>query len=313
MTPINKILAGVLGLQLLAAAAVWMPRDPGVAPPRTLVALKAAEVTQIQVTGRTTPDLKDPPKPVVLEKRGEQWVLPSLGGYPADPTKVDELLAHFAEVQVRSPVATTPASHVALNVAEDQFTRRVEWSTPAGSTTLWVGAGQGQTAHLRKSGESEVFSTRAFTAWSLADQDRRYFDTQYIKVELDDLSSFSLRNAQGDYTLLRAEGAWTPPAGFALTEPAEADALARSLLNVRLHEPVGQEVKPEYGLDGSVRVSWTQGSGDQSAARSYVVGAKADSYRYVKADDSPWVVKVTESTIVRSVESDFKFLVAAPE
>jgi hypothetical protein len=62
------------------------------------------------------------------------------------------------------------------------------------------------------------------------------------------------------------------------------------------------------GLDGTTSVRWTREADGQSEAGGYVVGALVDGKRYVKADDQPWVIQVTDSSIKRAVETTFDFV-----
>ncbi len=313
MTPINKLLVGALVLQLGLAAVTWMPTSSGPSSV-TLVDFGADAITHLEIVPRTTPEMESPPRSIVLDKEGDTWLISSASDYPADPDRVQPVLDQLGEVVVHSPIGTTAGAHAALQVADDQFTRRVTVSAGPESKTLFLGAATGASMQVRPEGEAEVYQLRGVTAWSIPDTPRRFFDTAYVKVPVDSITDLRIKNPQGDHTLIRMGGAWSSEE---LEDPSnlqqgEADAIARSLLSLRMSGPAGREVKPEYGLDGSVRVEFTVIEGESTVLRGYTVGARAsEAKRYVKADDSEWVVEVLESAVIRALETDFKFLEVA--
>ncbi|MFT4623346.1 MAG: hypothetical protein ACI8PZ_002002 [Myxococcota bacterium] len=315
MIPVNKALMGILAVQIGLAVFTWLPGGDSAPPAVTLVDYGADAITRLEIVGRMAPDMDAPPDPIVLEKSGESWSLTSSGGFPAKTDAVQSVLDGLGEVTVRAPIGTTAGAHAALQVAEDQFTRKITLGTPDASTTLFLGAATGASMQVRRDGEAEVYQLRGVTAWSVPDSQRRFYDTDYVKGSLNSVTSLRIKNAQGDHTLVRMGGAWSSEE---LENPSdlnadEADALARTLLSVRISEPVGKQVLPEHGLDGTVRVEFTALEEDVTAARGYTVGALIDDgKRYVKSDDSEWVVAVLDSNVVRAVETDFKFLEGAP-
>ncbi len=315
MTPLNKVLAGALFAQVALGAITWWPRGGAVSEPTILLDVDPQTVTHLEIVGRTTLDMEDAPEPVILDKVGDDWKITSLSGFPAKAEEVDKVLESLSEIEVRSPIGTTASSHVTLQVADDAFTRHVKLDAADAKHDLYLGAASGTAMHVRTAGQDEVYVLRGVTAWSIADQARRYYDTEYVRPELETVTSFRIKNAQGDYTLTKAGDAWRCDT---LEDPSaldndEAAALASSLLNIRIHDPVSTEVTPAHGLDGTVRVEWTVAANDTTTSHGYTVGVFDDESKYtIKADDSAWVVRVNESSVKRAVETDFAFLKGAP-
>ena len=312
MTPINKILSGVLALQVVVAAITWVPRGSGPSEPSPLMTASAADITRITIVGRTSPELEDEPDQVTLSRAEAGWSIEDLGGYPADVSKVDEVLESLASLVGRSPTATTVASHYSLQVADDTFTRKITLTTAEGEQVLYIGAATGSGLHVRDGKSEDVYTTRGVSAWSIADQDRRYFDTKYLVHTADQIDSFRVKNLQGDHTLIKVGDAWQEEGALdpAAIEASEAASLVRTLMNLRVDTPTSAEPLPEHGLGGSVRVEWTVTEDETTTSHGYTVGApSSEGKRYVRSDaDGAWVIEVLDSTVARAVDTEFAFL-----
>lgn len=312
MTKTNTWLAGIFVAQLGALAVVWSsPATTDAEAERPLVAFNMATVKRVTITGRTTLDEASPPEPVTLAREGETWRIESVGGYPAQADKVDEVLSTLRGVRVRNPIGTSQGSHIGLGVADDAFTRRLTLAGPEGDTTLYLGAASGSAMHLRVAGDDRVYLHRGESAWSIGDQNNRYFDPIYLEADPESVDQLTVSNATGEHSMTRGEDGWRglereTPQGV---EQGEADALARSLLTVRMMEPVTREVTAAHGLDAGSRVSWTVVGDTTTRVEGYTIGAQADDqHHYVKSDASDWVVKVLSSSVSRALETDFSFL-----
>jgi len=311
MTTLNKILAGTLVVQVALGAFMWMPEAETQTETHALASIDADTVTRIEIVGRTSPTDEEAPTPVVLEKDGVHWKIASEKGYPAKADSVDKVLETLGELQGRSPIATTAASHANLEVADTQFTRRVKVTAGGTDTELFLGAASGQAANVRLAGTDDVYQVRGASAWGIGDSSRRFWEPSYVKVDKDDIDSMAIRNAQGAHSFARAEGAWSLPEGApegASVDGKELDSLAGMLLNVRLAEVVGTEVLPAFGLSDGARVEWTITENEQTTTFGYSVGAVVDTHRYVKADHLDFVVKVLDSGVKRAAETDFAFV-----
>lgn len=309
MTRLHQGLALALVAQAGLAAMTWrttVGSEP--TPLHAVFAVDPSTVTAFAVTGRSTADKIA--VPVKLEKQGEGWVISSAHGFPADTTKVTELLDKVKDIQARDPIATRAAAHRDLEVADDTFTRKLELTVGADVRALFLGASKGQVVNVRIPGTDDVFAARGLTAYTLPDAARRFWKPEYVDLKADDLSTWTLTNPNGTATLHRADGQWSMPdlpPGHSLVT-AEVDALARMLLTVRIADVAGTAATPDMGLDGSTVVRWTREVDGQSEAGGYVVGALVDGKRYLKADDRPWIVQVADSGIKRAVETKFDFI-----
>ena len=291
MSRTNQILAVALLIQ--AGLAVFMlsgTTGRASTDANVMLDLSADDITELVIEAKPRSDGKVLP-PLDLKKQGDGWVVASAGGYPAKIEKIKELTTKLATLKVREPIATNAANHNALNVGEQSFAKKVKIVAGQTSKSLIVGSAKGSSIHARFADQDNVYLARGLSAFALSERPTTYVDTQYVKV--DDASAITVTNPGGTIHISKAEGGH-----YVVQElPADADvddsrvkSFVNSATNVQLAEPVGKEIKPEYGLDGSTKVEITAGE----KTVSYVIGALKDEKFYVKADNSDFVVLVSK-------------------
>ncbi len=327
---INRGLAGALAAQVGLAAVAWWPSAPERHDLHPMVTLSADAVSAVTITGRT--DETAAPDPLVLEKTNSGWQIASAGGYPADGEKVSTLLETLGSLQVRRPIATDAVHHGALDVAEEDFTRRVEIA--AGERqTLYMGAAQGSQVHLRAEGEDDVYSARGTTAWSVGDTASRYFEPELVAVDAETVTRIGVENAQGAFALVRDADGWafegpdestseetlpsqTPTDQMTTPEPADDEAvetLVKALVRLRATAPASGERLSGHGLDVGTHVTWTVSGEDSTETGGYRIGALVDGKHYAAVDGRPEVAQVAEYSVKRALEVTSEELQAAAD
>jgi len=120
----NLLLIVVLALQLLILGfqAYRTTGQTAEVTPLVIDGFEASEVSQITI-------IDDQGNQLVLARAGDGWVLPEKGDYPALAANVDELLKSIVGLETRRLVTRTEASHKRLQVAEDDFARRITLQT----------------------------------------------------------------------------------------------------------------------------------------------------------------------------------------
>lgn len=303
MTPTNKILAALLVAQAVLLAVTWssdIGRAGDVETTTLFGDATAADVTAITIQSRGKDAVPKrpgeperaavPPKIVQLARRGDAWVVPGADDFPAEASKVDEVIGKLVGATHREPVATSAASHNALSVGEATYDKKVTVTVDGETRTLYVGGAKGQSVHARFDGDDTVYLARGVSAWGLADSIDTYIDTAYVDVA--EPTRIEATNAQGTITLDKDDtGAWRvaelrPDANVDDSRIRSYVGAARVL---RIVEPVGKTSKPEYGLDDP-EATVTLSAGDETVR--YVVGAEDGDARYVKADGRDYIVRV---------------------
>lgn len=296
MTPIHRILGGLLLAQVALGVATWWPSGAASEKAHALFSVPRDQVTALTVVG--------PPKegkeaaPVRLEKDQGAWVVASLGGYPADETKVSELLDKVVDVQVREPVASRSVNHNALKVGEKDYARRVTVTAGGQSTELVLGTASSNAANVRLASADDVFQVRGFSVYSIGDTDKRYYDPVYLSLAPESVRSFTVANGTTLVQLDKQGEDWMSPdlPPGARIDGEKVTKFLKKFASVRMTDPVGREVLPEFGLDGAVAFRWAAEEEGQSTSGALRIGATVDGQVFAKRDDSPWVVKIREGS-----------------
>jgi len=297
MSQTNKILGGGAALQLVLVAAVWWPRAETTHEAQPLIGLASDAIDRIEVLG--TPDDDGTATTVDLRKDGARWAVASAHDYPADPTKVDELVEKLTGIEIRSPTATQATSHASLNVG-DNYARKVVLHAGANAETILIGAASGSALHVRRDGEDDVYTARGFTAFSISDQAQRYWDSDLLGLDFETVDSLTVTNPNGSFTLEKGAEGWSAAGEAFAMDSTEIDGLARRLTNLRISEVVGEGTLPD--LTGALRVEWTATVDEQTVQGGLTIGATADNQTNVLVDGDRWAVKVSSASVERWTE-----------
>jgi len=290
-----RALTVLAGVQVLLVVLTWWPGG-GPAEARPLIPLASTEIDAVRVERKGSDD------PLVLERSETGWAIPSAGGYPAQESKVDELLAKLLDVRVRTPIATRATSHDALQVGDDEWGRKVTLTSGEGepeSVTVVVGASARSGVHLRLADSDEVYLVTGLSEWGISDRPAGYYEPQYVDLAPEAVVAFSLENEHGAVALTKVDDAWTlaDAAEGERVDQSAVEALVRDASRIRISKPVGREIDPAFGLEEGVHVAWSLEADDATVAGGYRVGSEVDNLAYVKRDDSPFVVQTSASTL----------------
>ena len=292
MTRTHRILTAALALQVVLALAVFilplLTSATGASAP-LLGALTAADITGLSVVDADG-------NSVDLAKKDGAWVVPGADDYPADTSKIEAFLGRVVGIQTNPLVTRTSASHRQLQVAGDDFQRRLILTLGDGSVrTLFLGTSSAGGGHIRLDGQDEVYLARGLNSFEAGAQVSSWIDTQYFSIAQDTLTAVKIENANGTLEFEKdASGNWTMK-GLARGEefnPNNFTTLLTRLSSLSMSRPLGKAAKPEYGLDAP------------SAVVTVVAGEKTYTLRVGAKDE-------TDNTYVLG-SSESAFIVRAP-
>jgi hypothetical protein len=314
MTSLQKILATVLVLQVVLAGVVfWTQRPVSVESGPLLVDFDPEKVTAVKIENGEGDRVE-------LAKLDGDWVLSSGGDYPADQEAVTTLLDKLAAIQTDRLVTRTSDSHKRLQVAADDFNRRVELALDGGSTVdiLFGSSPNARSIHVRLADESDVFLTGELFTSDVNAVASIWIDPTYVNLDQAQISAVTLENANGTFELQKTDDEWTL-LGLAEGEefdPAGLNTLLAQLANTRMTAPLGTEQQADYGLDDPLAFLTVTVQEDAGAARSYTLAIGAhdpasDTY-VAKWSGSDYYVSIARFTGNRFIEVTRDSFIAAP-
>lgn len=296
MTRTQTILTGAAAVQLALTAVMWWPRTERAAEPTDLVALPGA-LDRIAIHGRRQAGEPDPGVKVELKKVDGNWVVANAHDYPADATKVQELVDHLEHVMVRAPVTRQPASHASLNVADADHARTVDLGSGEHTVSLVLGAASGSAVNVRRAGEPEVYGVRGWTVWSLGEQPSRYWDGKLLTVDPATIDTLTVTRPDATLTFEKDASGWSAAGQEVALDQAEVDALVQRLSSLRVADVVGTD--PGDRFASATRVEWTTTADGANARGAFEIGAADAGNHAVRVEGSRWVVMVPTTSVSR--------------
>jgi hypothetical protein len=301
-------LALLLAVQLLLAVGLSRtgPDLTASAERAPLLSLERAAVDRIRLEGPED-------AAVTLRRADDAWTLTELDGFPADTTKVDQLLARLTELQGGIPAATSAAARVRFRVAEDDFERRIHlYSGEETLATLYLGSSPGMGQIHARAGASDVIQVVKLAAFDIPVKADDWIDRLMLRVSRQRIAAIELDGLRieraADAAAAEAGDQPAPhwqAAGLAEGEQLDqqaADTLAERLSELSIGAVLGREAKAEYGLsDPALELSVTAAGGEPV---SYRIGRSADGQQFtLQASSRPEYFRVPSYTAEQLLEA----------
>ncbi len=311
----NLLLLALVVIQAgLAAFMLWPRSTVGEAGVPLLGELEASAISGLTIV--------EGAQEIGFEKAGSDWAVAGTGGFLTNEdsdgvNKVAAALEKLVAIDGNRLVTKTPSSHKRLQVAEDDFVRKVTVSTAEGDQTLYIGSSAGSGAtHVRLDGSDEAYLTNEISSFEFSTTATSWIDTQYFSLASDEVTAFTLENGNGTFVFEREDadaegtpGSWllVDLAADEALDQAKVDTLVNQATNLRMTKPVSKEEDPAYGLDNAVAtVTFTvqeTGEDAEPAPQTVVLrvggtpageGEAASTDTYAKASNAEFVVLISE-------------------
>ncbi|MCY4147233.1 MAG: DUF4340 domain-containing protein [Chloroflexi bacterium] len=242
----NILLASLLVAQvmLLALLAVTSGGAESRAIEPLVGGISASETQRMTIAA-------SPDDAVTFARGAAGWALPDADDFPVDGDKADEILDKLLALDTRQLVASNPVNFARLEVKDDDYRQRIELSGEDVSAVIYLGASGGaDTVYARRAGENQVYLGRGLNSWELSTQIATWVDANYVSIAQADVRQLRVRNAQGDFTLLRDDESWTYTdlREGELLEDTKLPGILRNAASIRLVEPLGLSALDSYGF-----------------------------------------------------------------
>jgi hypothetical protein len=222
-------------------------------------------------------------KNVTLAKSKEGWVLPDKGNFPADGSKVDDLIGKLVKLKEGLPIATTDGSLKRFKLTDKNFERKIVLSNGKDKlATVYLGTSQGaHEVHARRDDQNEVYAVTmgAYQAPGNPDDwidatllqmpagDVAELDVDGLKVKAvepapakakDDKSAdksgdkASDASKKADNKTVKTDWQLVDAKPGETLDPKAATKLAAMMARLRITSVLGTDTKPDYGMDKPV-------------------------------------------------------------
>lgn len=310
----NRILAVVLALQVVLIAVVFWPRPAasGEESGPLLGEIEAGDIISLIIQDVDGNRLD-------LQRTTGNWVLPKADDYPCQENRVPEMLEKLITLTADRLVTRTEGSHKRLQVASDDFLRRIELETADGQNrVLYLGSSPTYGAtHIRLEGQDETYLTNDLSVWDANATATSWIDTNYLQVPQENITSLTLRNASGEWAFEKDdEGNWLL-VGLAEDETLDTtavDSLVRQASSVTMLRPLGKDRETAYGLDQPLALV-TLETGEETITLHVGAADPDDNSHVIKSSESPYYVRVSEysaNNLVDKTRDDFLTLPPTP-
>ena len=306
----HQILAAVLVVQVILGVVVFWPRSAATAEQEPLFPdLNVDDVVSLTVVNAAG-------ETVFLRQVDGEWVLPEAGDYPVLGEQVASLLEKIAGLTTGRLVTRTEASHRRLQVASDEFQRRIDVELADGTEhTLYLGSSpRFGVTHVRVAGQNETYLSDEVSAMDAGATASAWIDTAYVSVPPEEVTAVTLENGQGTFDFSRdEEGNWTLE-GLDADEvlgQAAVSAVVRQATTVRMVAPLGTEERSEYGLDDPNAVATIETTGGSITVAVGAPGEDENTY-VVHSSESSYYVLASQAAVGGLVDTAREDLLTEP-
>ncbi|MDH3394459.1 MAG: DUF4340 domain-containing protein, partial [Desulfobulbaceae bacterium] len=198
MSRANKILAVLLATQLALIAYIYRPiKTNGPPTLHFFQNIDAAEVVGLTIA--------DPTHALTIQKKDKDWQLETAPSYPADKQKVESLVKKLLNLTSSRLVARTDTSHNRLQVAADNYNRKLTLTLKNGATrTLLLGTSPNyKTIHVRSTENDNVYLVKDLSDWEASLTPDDWWSNNYLDQDPASLTHLTLKNNHGRIALTR--------------------------------------------------------------------------------------------------------------
>jgi hypothetical protein len=322
MNRTQQILVGLLALQIVLILVVRSPfahTTDGSSLRPLLPGLDAFTPARIELLGG------EDGATVNLRKQDGQWTIAEAGGYPADTSKIDELLNDLKQIRVRRPVVSSGRYHSAFKVEDNEFEGRIRIYDDSAADKPEVDLILGDSpnyriTHARIAGEDPVYEVRDLAPYDVRAAVGSWADKELVQIPVEHVVELEVENDSGSFRLVKGPEGWSiaEPASLADTtlDTSKVEGLIRAAAALRIDQPVGPLDEAAQGLNepaATVTLRYSSsgepfGSGDESPAVDEVVvriGGKVpdkDTQRYVTRSGFDYTATVFDSSVSKLVD-----------
>ncbi len=211
-----KIVYSLGALLVAGGLASWqLSRDGKKGAARTAADMPKLEGSDdVDTIKLTAPEKDGKQTEVVLEKKGETWVMVKPVAYAANQASVKSLVDNFKEVKVSDVIAdaATDDQKKAFDL-DDKKAIRVVASKGGATKVDWLfGKGGGRGQMMMIAGQKGVYAASNYSSWLYNKEVKAWRDSEIFKLEEDKIVGLTVTNTHGVFVFAKdtnaKEKAW---------------------------------------------------------------------------------------------------------
>ncbi len=259
---------------------------------------------------------------VELSKEGESWKVTKPVSYAANQANVKALLDAMKRLKTSEVISEGADQYERFGVADGKGLHVVISAGGETKADLRFGEGGSRGQMARIGGQEGVYTIKNYSSFTFDRDMKGWRDLAILKFEEPDVESVELTNEHGEYSFVKASGAWTvkykkPKAlaagkidGF---EPTKVDELLRAYKALNAADFGDGKQASEVGLDPA-RATLTLKQKDGKPALVIAVGSQADgSNVWLKASVSDQIFQISSWAAEWATAEPTKFTGAKAE
>ena len=251
---------------------------------RKLLELHFADLNKVQI--------EVPEKEVIiLEKNAEKWILPNASNFPVSSEKLESLVNNLFEMQRPFPVGSTKSAAKKLQVADNDFQKKVTFFKEKEEVALLLGTSPNfKRIHARVSGEDEIYAINLNT-YDIPNEDKAWYDPNALNFNLETIKAFQVSELEvkkegGNYSISSEV-----PEGKELNQ-AETSSLFSKVAKVRFSDVLKDFSKKDF--DKLSKIVTYQVVTNTEAININVRGPYKDNFYVLFQSNLPFYFKVTK-------------------
>lgn len=258
----------------------------------SIIAGDLSKVDAIQIVEATSTEAGGS-ESLELKKVAGKWVVPSLYGFPAASSTIEELISKFTQMKGGWPVATTTDAAKRFKVGKDDYEKKVSFLVSGKPVAeVYVGSAPSfKKRHVRAEGKNEIFVVN-LNPYDLSLKAKDWLDKSAYTLDSSKVKSITTAK----FTMNRVGDKWKLE-GISpdkVTNQVSADGAFNALLRIVFTNLEGDKDDPEFGLSQPV-LEYSVILKDADKKVDYKFGKRTVNDGYIlKTSDKNFYVSVSK-------------------
>lgn len=308
MTKLKQWLSGLLAVQVALTFVLYFNANSEAEfdAQQRLINISSANINKLVIA--------DQEGSSVIQKQGDQWMLPEYQELPVKTAKVEGILEKLEGVKSGWPIASSSASHNRFEVSNDNFQRKVQlYSGEKKIAEVLMGSSPGyRSIHTRLADDNNIFSVK-LASYDFAAKNVDWLDKALLQVS-------NIKHVKGaDFEVDKQDDNWQMLSKPMVVDDktteldtAKMEELASFFENLRIQEPQLEALPTDIDKPQNKPVEITLTQDGTGTTWTYRFIADNDNY-FVKRNDREIMFKISQNDYKKITQVNLDYLVMHKE